>query len=106
MDAIVERGDTPGLYPPRIEPPARPLPTWRFLPLFLRNPLRTLPAAVYEQDLFVPPRLGGRMAWATAPALASASAPRARHAMGAAVFMRRSPGRKAGNVREEASVSH
>jgi cytochrome P450 len=45
------------------------LPLWRFLPTFLINPLRTLPARVYEEGIFAPPRLGGRMAWVTDPEL-------------------------------------
>ena len=57
------------LYPPRIKPPAGPLPIWRFLPQFLRNPLRTLPEKVYEDPIFAPPSLGGRMAWVTSPDL-------------------------------------
>lgn len=59
----------PRLYPPRIQPPQGPLPIWQFLPRFLRNPLRTLPARVYEDPLFAPPRMGGRMAWITDPGL-------------------------------------
>ncbi|MDX2157110.1 MAG: cytochrome P450 [Hyphomicrobiaceae bacterium] len=59
----------PALYPPRVTPPADPLPVWRFLPRFLVNPLRTLPERVYEEPLFAPPRFGGMMAWVTDPAL-------------------------------------
>jgi cytochrome P450 len=58
-----------GLYPPRVTPPDGPLPIWRFLPMFLRNPLRTLPERVYHEPIFAPPNLGGRMAWVTAPEL-------------------------------------
>ena len=57
------------LYPPSIRPPDAPLPIWRFLPQFLRNPLRTLPERVYHEPIFSPPGLGGRMAWVTAPEL-------------------------------------
>ncbi|MGE0699970.1 MAG: cytochrome P450 [Hyphomicrobiaceae bacterium] len=57
------------LYPPSVTPPAGPLPMWRFLPQFLRNPLRTLPERVYHEPLFAPPSMGGRMAWITDPAL-------------------------------------
>ncbi len=57
------------LYPPRVPQPDGPLPIWRFLPTFLRNPLRTLPRNVYHEPLYSPPSLGGRMAWVTAPDL-------------------------------------
>lgn len=57
------------LYPPRIAPPDHPLPVWRFLPTFLVNPLRTLPAMVYQDGLFAPASLKGRVAWVTDPAM-------------------------------------
>ncbi|MBS0242320.1 MAG: cytochrome P450 [Proteobacteria bacterium] len=57
------------LYPPRVTPPAGPLPVWRFLPQFLINPLRTLPERVYDEPFFAPPSMGGRVAWVTEPAL-------------------------------------
>ncbi len=57
------------LYPPRITPPDDPLPVWRFLPTFLVNPLRTLPALVYQDGLFAPASLKGRVAWVTDPLL-------------------------------------
>ena len=59
----------PQLYPPRVTPPSSPLPIWRFLPMFLRNPLRTLPERVYHEPVFAPPNLRGRLAWVTAPDL-------------------------------------
>jgi cytochrome P450 len=65
---IPKPGPAP-LYPPRIRPPDGPLPIWRFLPQFLRNPLRTLPERVYHEPLYAPPSMGGRMAWVTAPDL-------------------------------------
>lgn len=61
--------ELPKLYPPTIAAPSEPLPIWRFLPVFLRNPLRTLPMQVYHEPMFVPPRMGGRLAWVTDPAL-------------------------------------
>jgi cytochrome P450 len=57
------------LYPPAIAPPPSPLPLWRFVPTFVRNPLRTLPAPVYREPIFVPPAFHGRFAWITDPAL-------------------------------------
>lgn len=57
------------LYPPSIKPPAAPLPIWKFLPTFVRNPLRAIPEPVYHEPIFSPPALGGRMAWVTDPAL-------------------------------------
>ncbi len=69
MAAQIETSAEPALYPPRIAAPEKPMPVWRFLPQFLINPLRTLPAAVFHEPLFSPPNLGGRMAWVTDPAL-------------------------------------
>ncbi|MEZ5816723.1 MAG: cytochrome P450 [Hyphomicrobiaceae bacterium] len=57
------------LYPPGVPGPAAPLPVWRFLPTFLNNPLRTLPAGVYHEPILAPPGLKGRMAWVMAPQL-------------------------------------
>lgn len=57
------------LYPPAITAPPAPLPLWRFVPTFVRNPLRTLPVPVYRDPIFVPPRFNGRFAWITDPAL-------------------------------------
>jgi cytochrome P450 len=45
--------DTTALYPPAVISPARPLPLRRFLLTFVRNPLRTLPQAVYEEPIVV-----------------------------------------------------
>lgn len=61
--------DPAKLYPPTIVAPSAPLPLWRFLPVFLRNPLRALPVQVYHEPMFVPPAMGGRLAWVTGPAL-------------------------------------
>lgn len=61
-------GETP-LYPPTVTPPSGPMPLWRFLPTFVRNPLKAIPRAVYHEPLFVPPRRGGKMAWVTDPRL-------------------------------------
>ena len=58
-----------GFVPPRIVPPAAPLPLWRFLPTFVSNPLRTIPEPVYHEPIYVPAPLKGRVAWVTAPEL-------------------------------------
>lgn len=42
---------TTDLYPPTVTPAARALPLWLTLLRFTRNPLRSLPRAVYEQDI-------------------------------------------------------
>lgn len=69
MTATASHGATSQLYPPAIAPPPAPLPVWKFLPTFLRNPLRAIPEPVYHEPLFSPPSLGGRLAWVTDPAL-------------------------------------
>lgn len=63
----VENVET-ALYPPTVAAPPGPLPLWRFLPTFLRNPLRALPVQVYHEPMFVPP-MRGRLAWVTDPKL-------------------------------------
>jgi cytochrome P450 len=58
------------VYPPTVTPPAAPLPLWRFLPTFVRNPLRALPQQVYDGDMLLMQR--GRsmtIAWLSAPHL-------------------------------------
>lgn len=57
--------------PPRITPPARPLSRLSFVANFVRNPLRVVPQAVYEQD-FV--RFGGKtpIVWIAEPGLIKA----------------------------------
>lgn len=58
------------LYPPHVEPTPDILPLHRFLPRFVRNPLRALPAAVYRERLVVYPHArGSKQVWVTAPAL-------------------------------------
>ena len=59
----------PALYPPTVVPPRRSLPLWRFLPTFIRNPLRAIPEPVYHEPIFAPPALKGSMAWVTDPKL-------------------------------------
>jgi cytochrome P450 len=56
-------------YPPTVKPSARPLPLLPFLARFVRNPLRSLPRAVYEEPVVT---YGGKrplVAWVTDPAL-------------------------------------
>lgn len=45
--------DMPALYPPAITPPDAPLPLLKFLREFPKNPLRSVPRAAYEEDIFV-----------------------------------------------------
>ncbi len=61
----------PPLYPPSIKPPDEPLPILTFLREFPKNPLRSVPQAAYEKDIFV---LRSRIpavtyAWITGPDL-------------------------------------
>lgn len=69
MSPTTLAADPSPLTPPSIRPPTGPLPIWRFLPTFLRNPLRTLPASVYREPIVVPPHMHGRVAWITEPSL-------------------------------------
>ena len=57
------------LYPPTVRPPVQPLPLRRFLFTFVRNPLSSLPQAVYEQPIVVFDNGRRALAWVTAPAL-------------------------------------
>ena len=59
----------PALYPPRVDPPAQRLPIYRFIPAFVRNPLATMPAAVYEQPLMRLDRSRHPIIYVTDPAL-------------------------------------
>lgn len=62
--------DNGALYPPTLTPPERPLPIWKLVPAFVKNPLRPLPQQVYEDDLMViQPRRGFYIAWVTGPRL-------------------------------------
>ena len=60
---------TAPLIPPRITPPANPLPAWRFYPTFVRNPLRAIPQSVYEQPMVVYTAGGAAAVWVTDPKL-------------------------------------
>ncbi len=73
-DVVAARGsaaeatDAP-LYPPAVVPPPRPLGLLSFLYNFVRNPLRSVPAAVYSEPLVSVVVNGRVMAWVTDPAL-------------------------------------
>ncbi len=41
------------LRPPTVTAPAEPLPLYRFLPTFIRNPLRSIPQAAYEEPFVI-----------------------------------------------------
>lgn len=70
MPDIVTRYAPGALYPPSVVAPPRPLPIWRFFPAFVRNPLRSLPRQVFEDDLvtFVPSP-GTLVVWVSSPDL-------------------------------------
>ena len=53
------------LYPPTVPPSARALPLWLTLLRFTRNPLRSLPRAVYETDIVAYGRKRPLVAWVT-----------------------------------------
>ena len=57
------------LYPPTVQPPTQPLPLRRFLFTFVRNPLSSLPQAVYEEPIVVFANSRRGLVWVTAPAL-------------------------------------
>ena len=55
------------LVPPLVTPPANQLPLWRFIPTFIRNPIATMPQAVYEERFVYRPK--GNTIYVTAPDL-------------------------------------
>jgi cytochrome P450 len=57
------------LYPPTVKPSARPLPLLPFLARFVRNPLRSLPRAVYHEPVVTYGIKRPLVAWVTDPAL-------------------------------------
>jgi cytochrome P450 len=67
--AALDTSADPPLYPPSVTPPELPLSLPRFLARFVRNPLRGLPRAVYEQPLVVYKRGRAALVWVTDPAL-------------------------------------
>lgn len=57
------------LYPPTVQAAPRPLPLRKFLFRFVRNPLASLPQAVYEEPIVVYDNGRAVIAWVTDPAL-------------------------------------
>lgn len=57
------------LVPPTVTPPALPLGPLRFILRFARNPLLTLPAAVYREPVLRLEALGRTTAWICDPAI-------------------------------------
>ena len=61
--------DTTALYPPAAVPAARALPLLLHLSRFVRNPLRAMPRAVYDQPIVTYGRKKPLAAWVTGPEL-------------------------------------
>lgn len=61
--------DMPKLYPPAVTPSARALPLWLHLAKFVRNPLRSLPRAVYDAPIVAYGRKRPLVTWVTGPDL-------------------------------------
>ncbi|HLL26396.1 MAG TPA: cytochrome P450 [Xanthobacteraceae bacterium] len=57
------------LYAPRVPPLDRPMGRLPFFAKLLRNPLRVLPAAAYEEPLVVMSRAGREVCWIAEPSL-------------------------------------
>lgn len=57
------------LYPPTITPPAMPLGVFAFLNAFVRNPLRSLPAACWEQPITAVATPRAMFVWISDPGL-------------------------------------
>lgn len=64
-----DRVQKSGLYPPAVVPSKRALPLLMFLTRFVRNPLRSLPRAVYEEPIVTYGRKKPLVAWVTDPEL-------------------------------------
>ncbi|MFT3730243.1 MAG: cytochrome P450 [Hyphomicrobium sp.] len=60
---------TSALYPPTVTPASRPLPLLPFLGRFVRNPLRAIPQAVYDEPIVTYGKKRTLVAWVTDPAL-------------------------------------
>jgi len=60
------------LVPPHIAPAPRPLGQLAFIATFLRNPLRVLPRAAYEEDFVPLPGTRTPRVWVTSPSLVKA----------------------------------
>ena len=57
------------LYAPRVAPLEGPVGNLSFFATLLRNPLRILPAAVYEEGIVFAGRAGRAVCWITEPSL-------------------------------------
>ncbi len=66
---LAGRGNDAALYPPSVKPAARALPLSLSISRFVRNPLRSLPRAVYEQQIVTYGRKRPLVAWVTGPDL-------------------------------------
>lgn len=70
MTVALDRVPADGpLYPPSVASPERPLPLPLFVTRFVRNPLRALPRAVYEEPLVRYKSGPATMMWVTDPVL-------------------------------------
>jgi cytochrome P450 len=67
--SVLAKDTIPALYPPSVKPSARALPLLPFIARFVRNPLRSLPRAVYEQPIVLYGKKRPLVAWVTDPAL-------------------------------------
>lgn len=66
---MLDKRATDDLYPPTVPPSARALPLLLHLTKFVRNPLRALPRAVYEQPIVTYGRKKPLATWVTGPDL-------------------------------------
>jgi len=57
------------VYAPRVPPLERPISALSFFATLLRNPLRILPAAVYDEGIVLGGRAGRTVCWITDPSL-------------------------------------
>src|SRR5262249_37848501 len=61
----VVAGSLPTFVPPHVTPPARMVRGLALIAHFLRNPLKIVPQAVYEEDYVAFRGIGPRFAWIT-----------------------------------------
>jgi cytochrome P450 len=69
FQSVSEAVASADLYPPTVKPAARALPLSVSLLRFVRNPLRSLPRAVYEQPIVAYGKKRPLVAWVTGPEL-------------------------------------
>lgn len=67
--SVLDNSTSQRLVPPTVTPSARALPLWLNLTRFVRNPLRALPRAVYDQPIATYGRKRPLVAWVTGPEL-------------------------------------